>query len=184
MTDTLVAEINRTRLHSLEVPESFETAGSFAVELRNRGESIHVHLHLDDALSEVAGLQASNHYVQEDSSRRVLVEIDAPEEETVTGRLKIVTAYGAETRYVTVTVDTTTPNDVEVDPDLSKPQPTAEPGGPLDTLDSSLAAVAMLGVVAIILAFGAVIAADGINVVLGVLAVLAAIVAAGLLTLR
>lgn len=184
MTDTLVAEINRQRLHSLEVPESFETGGSFVVELRNRGESTHVHLHLDDSLSEVARLEANNHYVRAEATRQVRIEVDAPENAEISGRLKIVTAYGAETRYVTVTVDTTPPNTVEVDPELSKPQPRDDEGTLLANVDPPLLGVAVLGIVAVVLAVGAVVAADGINVILAVLAVLAAMVAAGLLTFR
>lgn len=184
MTDTLVAEINRTNLHSLEVPESFETDGSFEIELRNRGESTHVHLHLDDTLSEIARLEANNHYVRAEGSRRVRIDVDVLEETTVTGRLKIVTAYGAETRYVTVTVDTTTPSSVDVDPELGKPQVDPEPEPVLGDVDSSLFGVAILGAVAVLLAVGAVLAVDGINVVLGVLALLAAVAAAGLATLR
>lgn len=184
VTDTLVAEINRQRLHSLEVPESFETDGSFVVELRNRGESTHVHLHLDDSLSEVARLEANNHYVRSEATRQVRIELDAPENAEITGRLKIVTAYGAETRYVTVTVDTTPPNSVEVDPELGKPQPTDDEMSPLANLDPSLVGVSVLGIVAVLLALGAILAADGVNVVLGVLAVLAAIIAARLLTVE
>ena len=184
MTDTLVAEINRQRLHSLEVPESFETGGSFVVELRNRGESTHVHLHLDDSLSEVARLEANNHYVRAEATRKVRIEIDAPADTQVTGRLKIVTAYGAETRYVTVTVDNTPPNRVEVDPELGKPQPRETEGSLLANADPSILGATVLGIVAVLLAVGAVVAADGINIILGVLAVLAAMIAAGLLTIR
>ncbi|WP_255196634.1 DUF7524 family protein [Halorarius litoreus] len=184
MTDTLVAEINRQRLHSLEVPESFETGGSFVVELRNRGESTHVHLHLDDSLSAVARLEANNHYVRAEATRRVRIEVDAPEDTEITGRLKVVTAYGAETRYVTVTVDNTPPNSVQVDPELGKPKPRDEESSPLAGLDPALLGVGLLGIVAVVLAVGAVFAADGLNIILGVLAVLAGIVAAGLLTIR
>ncbi|MFC7177413.1 DUF7524 family protein [Halosegnis marinus] len=125
MTDTLVAEINRTGLHSLEVPEAFETDDTFVVELRNRGESTHVHLHLDDALSSVARLDATNHYVRSGDARRVRVEVGGDGIDR-TGSLKIVTAHGAQTRYVTVGIDTTV-SEVRVDPDLGTPRD-PEPG--------------------------------------------------------
>lgn len=182
MTDTLVAEINRTGLHSLEAPASFETDGSFDIELRNRGESTHVHLHLDDPLSSVARLGATNHYVQGNSVRTVRVDMDAPEDTTRQGSLKVVVAHGAQTRYVTVTVDTTT-DEVRVDPDLATPAD-PEPDGPLAGADPLTISALGLGLVGVILAVGAVLAADGINIILGVLALLAGLIAGGLATMR
>ena len=183
MTDTLVAEINRVGLHSLEVPDTFETDGSFVVELRNRGEPTHVHLHLDDPLSAIGSLRANNHYVDGGDSRRVRVELDAPPGTTEQGSLKLVTAHGAETRYVTVVVDATT-NEVTVDPDLGTPSD-PEPDGPLAGVDSLLAALGVsLGVVGVLLAVAALVAAEGLNVAFGVLAVLAGLIAAGLATMR
>lgn len=184
MTDTLVAEINRTNIHSLEVPDSFETAGSFVVELRNRGESTHVHLHLDDALSDVARLEANNHYVRADGTRRVHVEVTVAETETVTGQLKVVTAYGAETRYVRLSVDKSPPETVQVDPDLGKPQPRTDDVSLSTAFDFPLTVVSALGVAALGLAVGALVLADGFGVVLGVLAALSGMVAVGLLTVR
>lgn len=182
MTDTLVVEINRAGLHSLEAPASFETDGSFVVELRNRGESTHVHLHLDDALSSVARLGATNHYVRGNSVRKVRVDVDAPEGTSQDGSLKVVVAHGAQTRYVTVTVDTTT-NEVRVDPELAQPAD-PEPEGLLAGVDPLTVSALGLGLVGIILAFGAVFATDGINIVLAVLALLAGLIAGGLATLR
>ena len=199
MTDRLVAHINRTAIHSLEVPESFDADGSFVVELRNEGEATHVHLHLDDALSEVASLDAGNHYVAGDSSRAVRVNV-SPGGEPVRGKLKVVTAYGAETRYVDVTVEPTGKGSVAVDPDLSKPRGGAgrEGGGQraasgneggLD-LDVDLQAVVsvlpavVFGLVAVILAMGAVLTPGGTDVTLAVLAVVAGVLTAGYLLLQ
>ena len=182
MTDTLVAEINRAGLHSLEVPDRFETDGSFVVELRNRGEPTHVHLHLDDPLSPIGSLRANNHYVDGDDSRRVRVELDAPPGTMEQGSLKLVTAHGAETRYVTVVVDATT-DGVTVDPELGEPSDPA-PDGPLAGVDPLLAASLGLGVVGVLLAIAALVAAEGLNVAFGVLAVLSGLIAAGLATMR
>lgn len=182
MTDTLAVEINRTGLHSLEAPASFETDGSFDVELRNRGESTHVHLHLDDALSSVARLGATNHYVRGNGVREVRVDVDAPEGTSQEGSLKVVVAHGAQTRYVTVTVDTTT-NEVRVDPELAQPSD-PEPEGVLAGVDPLTVSALGLGLVGVILALGAVFAADGINIILAVLALLAGLIAGGLATLR
>jgi hypothetical protein len=97
--------------------------------------------------------------------------------------LKLSTGHGAVTRYVTVAVDRST-RSVEVDPELGKPQPQAS--GPLADLDLDPLAVSALalGAVAVLLAAAAVVTADGINVALGVLALLAGLVAGGLATLR
>lgn len=182
MTDTLVAEINRTGLHSIAVPEAFETDGSFVVELRNRGESTHVHLHLGDALSDVAHLDVTNHYLRSGDSRRVRIEVDAPEGIERRGSLKLVTGHGAQTRYVTIGVDTTTRH-VRVDPDLGKPRE-PESKNPLAAVDPLTVSALGLGAVAVLLAAGAIFAADGINIILGVLALLAGLIAGGLTTLR
>ena len=195
-----MAHINRTAIHSLEVPESFDTEGSFVVELRNEGEATHVHLHLDDVLSEVASLDAGNHYVAGDSSREVRVQV-SPGGEPIRGKLKVVTAYGAETRYVDVSVEPTRKGSVAVDPGLSKPSRGADGemgsqrtgatggGGGLDidvdlrTVISVLPAV-VFGLVAVILAMGAVLTPGGTDVTLAVLAVVAGVLTAGYLLLQ
>ena len=203
MTDRLVAHINRTAIHSLEVPDSFETEGSFVVDLRNEGEATHVHLHLDDALSEVARLDAGNHYVAGDSGREVRVHV-SPGAEPVRGKLKVVTAYGAETRFVDVVVEPGRKGSVAVDPELSKPRggTGGKPGGESARgsagagrdggvgLDVDLQAVVavlpavVFGLVAVILAAGAVLAPGGTDVTLALLAVVAGVLTAGYLLLQ
>ena len=199
-----MAHINRTAIHSLEVPDSFETEGSFVVDLRNEGEATHVHLHLDDALSEVARLDAGNHYVAGDSNREVRIHV-SPGGEPVRGQLKVVTAYGAETRFVDVSVEPDRKGSVAVDPELSKPRggrgkkggAGPAPGGssaPASDSDAGLdvdlqAVVSVLpavvfGVVAVILAAGAVLAPGGTDVTLALLAVVAGVLTAGYLLLQ
>ena len=110
MTDTLGVDVNDSGLHTLEVADTFEADGPFAVELRNHGEATHVHLNLDDHLSEVARLDATNHYVEGDESRRIEIEVRNPDawpQDLVRGKLKVVVAHGQETHYVDVTLDRT-----------------------------------------------------------------------------
>lgn len=151
MPDALPVHVNRDGLHSLEVPVSFETTGSFDVRLINHGEPIHVHLHLDDGLSEVGRLDAGNHYVQGNDERVVGVEV--ADGVTGMGKLKVVTSYGAETRYVDV--DLVEPDDedqeVEVDESLAEPRQreTGRKGGA--TFDRELP-VLVLGGVALLFA--------------------------------
>jgi hypothetical protein len=134
VTDELAVHISRTELHSLEVPPSFEVTGSFDVRLVNHGKSVHVHLHLDDALSRVARLDAGNHYVEGNSERMIHVEvdedtIDAIDEDTLLGKLKVAVGYGATTRWIDIEVSP--PDDgndgVRVDESLTTPQHEPEP---------------------------------------------------------
>lgn len=174
MTDTLAVMVNRTGLHTLEVPETFEAAGSFTIELRNHGEAAHVHIHLDDTLSSVATLEAVNHYVDAGETRTLSVDVIDNEhlpDEPVRGSLKVVTGHGQETRYVEVMLEGE-PESVRVDPSLGEPQPVGpDPSSPiLRTLP-----VAVLGGVALILAIATIFASNGMAFVLGGFAMLAAV---------
>lgn len=188
MPDVLAADLNRTGLHSLEAPDSFETGGSFVVELRNHGEATHVHLNLDDALSSVADVEATNYYVQTDDTRPVEIQVatlDA-DDRPIRGKLKIVTAYGSETHHVDVTLDRTREKQpVEVDPDLSKPGANRQESTPVTSSLTSLAALPafVLGGVALILAVGSVLAPER-SVLFGVLAIVAGVLAAGYLMIQ
>ncbi|MFC6757617.1 MULTISPECIES: DUF7524 family protein [Haloarcula] len=123
MSDALTVHVNRESLHSLSVPDSFEASDSFDVVLVNHGESTHVHLHLDDALSEQAAVEAPNHHVEGGGERAVRVR--RTDDGRARGNLKVVTAYGATTRLVDVvlTEPVATDEPVEVDEELAKPQP-------------------------------------------------------------
>ncbi len=126
-SDRLLVEINRTGMRSLEVPDSVTVDRSFTVDLRNHGQDTHVHLHLDDALSEVARLGTDNHHVPGGSRRPVPVHVSRPDGyEPVSGRLKVAIAYGQETEYIDITVDVDEP--VTVDPELSQPTGAAADG--------------------------------------------------------
>jgi hypothetical protein len=169
----LPVHVNRNGLHSLEVPERFETADSFDVRLINHGEAVHVHLHLDDALSTFGSIDANNHYVKADSERLVQVQV-APGGSGL-GKLKVATSYGAETRYVDV--DVVEPDDgsdsVRVDESLAKPQPRPEPEPGL--IDDSRLPVLALGLFAVSIAAIAAFALDGTVVPLGAIGVVLAV---------
>lgn len=179
MTRALGVDVNRSGLHTLDAPTAFEADGPFAVELQNHGESTHVHLNLDDRLSNIARIEATNHYVEEDETRRIEVQARDPEvwpSDIVRGKLKVVTGHGRETHYVDVEFDRTPDKEpVEVDPDLSNPARTesAEISPMLRALP-----VGVLGAVAIILAVGALFAVEGINFLLGAFAVVAGVACA------
>ena len=182
MPDELPVHVSRRNLHELDVPAAFEASRSFDVMLVNHGESLHVHLHLDDALSEVASMNASNHYVEGDSQRAIRIDVDTDRlpDDGVFGRLKIASAYGSETRWIDLELEP--PREerrtVEVDEELAKPKP-KEPGS---TADGSIASpevpVLALGGVALVVAVLAAVFIGDMLVLLGSLAVLGGVLVA------
>jgi len=185
VTDELPVHISRDELHALEVPAAFETDGSFDVRLINHGGSLHVHLHLDDALSEVASIDASNHHVEGESERRIRVDVapDRLDDGDVRGKLKIVSAYGAQTRWIDVRLDAPDEPDgtVEVDESLATPPPRQEPDGGLvagSVLDSPELLVGGLAVLAALVAVVAALLLQETLVIVGAFAVLAGVVVA------
>lgn len=119
---TLDVELNGREVHAIRAPDRFETDETFTVALANRGQSTHVHLHLDDALDRVASLDAGNHYVEAASVARVRVTTTAPEE-PVTGTLEVVTGYGSNRASIEVHVEPppTAGEGVLVDEEFTKP---------------------------------------------------------------
>lgn len=139
MPASLPVELNRGRLHAIEAPVEFTTDGSFYLTLSNHGEGVHVHVHLDDALSSVARIDESNVFVNGDSTKRMDVVVDNAPSQTHTGQLKISTGYGAETAHIDVSVEPfeEEPRQVAVDESLSKPkQPEPERSTFAAALDS------------------------------------------------
>lgn len=174
MTDTLTVAVNRDGLHTLAVPAEFEVTGPFVIELHNHGEAAHVHLNLDDRLSAIARLKATNHYIESDETRHIEIETRDPSSwpDTVRGKLKVVVGHGQETHYVDVLFDrSTAQTEVRVDPELAKPN--TDPDPELPPLVRVLPVVA-LGSVAMLLAVGSVLTPNGIDAVIGVLALIAA----------
>ena len=178
MSDALTVHVNDGELHSLDLPDRFETSESFDVVLVNHGEATHVHLHLDDSLSELAFIDAPNHHVNRDSERRVRVTLT--EEGGARGNLKVVTAYGATTRYVDLTITEPEPTDepVQVSEDLAKPQP--RESADTSSFDLPLRPVLAVGGGAILLAVAAaVLVQQAFVVVAAALVALAALAAIG-----
>lgn len=181
MGGTLTVHVGREQLHEL-VPESrsFEADGPFAVALRNHRRSVHVHLSLDEALSAVATLPDNNHFVESEQTVEVPIDVTAPDH-PVSGRLKVVSGYGAETAYVDVTVNPPEPAKprVEVDESLGQPVPQADrenrTGGGRDGLAAFFedsGPVWLLAIVAVFIAGVTVASVQSTAVALGVLAVL------------
>jgi len=186
VTDELPIHISRQQLHAVDAPDSFETDGSFDVRLVNHGNSLHVHLHLDDRLSRVARMDATNHYVEGDSERVVRVEVATDRKEDVRGSFKVVSAYGAETRWVDLEVLTRGEDEdaVQVDESLGRPSP--DPHAETERLrptDRPGPLVAAFGLLAVVVAGVSVAATGSLAVTAGALAVLGGVAVAALLLL-
>lgn len=182
MPDTLPVHVNRDDLHDVAVPNSFEVTGPFTIELTNHGEPLHVHLHLDDDLSGVARLEAGNHYVEAERTREVSVNVSPSG--SVRGKLKVVAAYGATTRYVDVIVSEpeAAGESVQVDESLNRPPPKEEApnrsiGSDGPALSPEVAVLALGGVALFVAAF-AVLVLRSTVVSLGALGVLAGVLVA------
>jgi len=128
---TLSVELNGDAVHSIRAPDRFEATGSFAVALENKGRSTHVHLHFDDDLDRFTSVAETNHYVEDEATNTVYVSVDGLTE-PVRGKLKIVTGYGSNVRYVDLRLDPPEEADAErvvVDESFSKP-PESTPAVP------------------------------------------------------
>jgi len=157
VSDALPVHINREAPQSLAVPDSFEASDSFDVRLVNHGGSCHVHIHLDDALSEQAAVDAPNHHVDGNGER-------------------LVTAYGATTRYVDLrfTEPVSTDEPVIVGEELSKPQPRPTESSPFERRPEILVGVVLL----LGLTVGTVALFQNAVLVLGVVVLVVGVVAA------
>ena len=181
MPAEFTVHVNRDGLHTLSVPPSVEVHGPFDVRLVNHGEPLHVHLHLDDGLARVGSLDATNHYVEEDTTRVARVDVDesALGPEQIRGKLKVASGYGAETRWIDVDLveEPEVDRSVTVDESLSKPAP--EPEEPdQGLLGRPAVPVVALGVVALVVALVAIVFLSDVLVLAGALVVLVGVLVA------
>ena len=164
-------------MHAVEAAPSFETADSFVVRLESNGAPAHVHLHLDDALSTVASLDANNHYV--DGVRDVSV-IVAEGERPVKGVLEITTGYGANTERVAVTViePQRGVHYVDVDERFNAPPTREAPEETGRAISGGTVGLAALAVVALAVALWAATAVGSTAVAVGAAVVVCSVAAA------
>lgn len=121
---TLSIDLSRESLHGIEARSAFAVDGPFVVDLVNHGEAVHVHLHLDDALSQVASIGTNNHFLPASGEKQLAIDV-TPKTHEVSGQLKIVSGHGSDSTYVTLTVEAneTAGDRIPVDERLSKPKP-------------------------------------------------------------
>lgn len=195
MSESLSVSLNDDRLHEIRTATAFEATESFPLLLKNGDAPIHVHLHLDDALSEVATIPANNHYVDADSTRQVTVEV-RDDARPVEGRLKIVTGHGAETAYVDISLVEPAEREDAVDIDGALAAPAtqlnrqaasaddstdSETGGfgpALDNLSESVP-ILVFALFAVLVAASAAILSDSGAVFVGAMVVVGSVLVAG-----
>lgn len=189
MSEILTVHVNHDRPQAIEAEtDTFRTDGRFVVALENHGRPVHVHLHLDDALSTVASLETGNHYVDGNSVTEIPVAVEGSRR-PVSGKLKVVTGYGARTEYVDVELIEPEEADehVRIDETLARPKrESGEPdAGPLGTSPVGRnVAIAALGGFALLLAVAvASVTASG-TVLVGSFAVLVGVGVAAYLVAR
>ncbi|MFC6717417.1 hypothetical protein ACFQGT_04985 [Natrialbaceae archaeon GCM10025810] len=187
----VTVHVNRGRGESLEADRhSVEADDSFDVVLRGHGGPAHVHCRLEGDLADVASLERSNYYVEDDGETTVRVAVAADAfDDPVTGSLEVSTGYGAISTTIDVTVR---PGPAEIDVDESLAQPTAsatsDDGGLLERATSEVEAgtlgVVALGALAIAIAAATAATIGGTAAIVGFLVVTVGIVAAAVLLVR
>ena len=183
--DTLAVELSNDGPHSIDVAPATRVDGPFEIVLDNHGSALHVYLQVDDDLAGAVRLSAVNHFVQEGSIRRVAVDVDesaAP----VRGHLKIVTGYGSESEFVTLSVEEREEEEtgVDVDESLGEPRPRPRTEERPSRLDLEDAPVLALGALAVVVALLAAIAVGGDLYLLALLVVLVGVAVAGVILTR
>jgi hypothetical protein len=117
--DRLLVHLNGRELYDVEpAADSVRSEGDLAVEFRNHGQPVHVHLRPDGALSRVTAVDGTNHYVEGETALVVEVPIEDGAA-GISGALDVVTGYGKG--EATVEVVLTDDEDVAVDEDLGRP---------------------------------------------------------------
>lgn len=119
MADTVPVKINVDGPNTLSLPDEATVEGDLLVQVENQGTDAHVHIRLDDTLSEIAALPESNHYVEGGESLEVPISFHP--DTAATGVLEVVTGYGAHQQGVTLHVDTSPDPTVTVDDSLDTP---------------------------------------------------------------
>lgn len=169
MPDSFTVELTEDGPHEIEAPQSFEATGDFDVFVRNHGEPHHVHVRLDPTLSAVGQVTTPNRFVETGATRRIHVAV-SDGERPLEGRLEVVTGYGANSSYVTVTIrdPEATVERVAVDERLGEPAPDSAQSAP----DPQRILLFAIGAVLLLLALGTAILTQQLLITAVVLAVL------------
>lgn len=184
MRRSLYVHLNRDGMKTLRTDtDAFTTDGSFKIILENHGQPAHVHLHLDDGLADIATLEEANWYVPAGDIEPV--EVQVPDGATGAGQLEISTGYGAERAQVDIRVDS---NGESADQATTVEETQSEPISTDDATGPDLSRVVLPGLFAaggVLIAVALmVLVSPTAAVMLGALALLVAIAAAGYLMIQ
>lgn len=161
---------------------SITATDDFTIEFYNDGHPRHVHVAPEGDLGRFVEIEASNHFIEEESLRVVSVAVAEDRPETFMGKLRIVTGYGTDTTYIDVTLEEAVEpeREVVVDESLGRPQPEPDVERPAlaDRVGSDALPVIALAVMAVLIAAGATMIATDAAVVIGILAVMAGVAVA------
>lgn len=141
----LSVHLNREHPRQVDAPASFVADGSFDVAIENHGDGSHVHVRLDEGLSNVARVPDGNRYVDADATGQIRVDT-RPVEEPVSGELTISVGYGATTGTVDLRVQPSRASGggIDVDERLAQPQSA-------DTTPPDPETIALLALAAVVL---------------------------------
>ncbi|MFB6112367.1 MAG: hypothetical protein ABEJ35_07520 [Halobacteriaceae archaeon] len=183
MSATLRVALNADGPNTLSGPTSAEVERDFSVVLENRGTDAHVHIRMNDPLSEVATITESNHFVEGGSELEIPITVEPGT--SGGGILEVVTGYGATRHGIRVTVDAPENPEVEIDESLSKPRPPDEPAPMSRTgQDSSALPLGLLGAGLVIVAVFLAAASDVGAVIVAVIALVGAFAVAAYLLVQ
>lgn len=181
MVATLRVDLNRDGPKSVEVPATMSVEGDFMVTVENHGSDAHVHLHLDDALSQVARIEETNPFVPGGGETTIPVSIKPGT--SASGMLEVVTGHGATRQGVQINLETPEERDVPVDESLAEPTGSDQRRGTVSDEGPALP-VGVLGAIAVVIAVAVAAASDVGAVVVGVIALVAALGAAAYFLLQ
>lgn len=184
MRERLPVHLNRAEPRDVATEAAaLETDRSFVLEFENHGDSLHVHVQLDEALDDVADPAASQVYVEEGETRNLEITVD-PDHPDVEGELTLSTGYGKTETTIDVSLTDRRKDGgptVAVDESLSEKREQADTASGPEGEDLREFALATVGV--LVAAAIALLVSDSAAIVVGVLAVLGGI-AAGIYVLR
>lgn len=175
MVATLRVDLNRDGPKSVEVPATMSVEGDFFVAVENHGTDAHVHLHLDDELSQFARIEETNPFVPGGDETTIPVSVEPGTE--ANGMLEVVTGHGARRQAVQISLETPTESTVQVDEGLAEPA-TTEQQDRRSKADGGALPLGVLGAIAVVVAVAVAATSDVGALIVGVIALVAGVGAA------
>lgn len=175
MSDSLEIHVNRPRPNGLEVPERFVAEHPFAIEFINDGKPVHIHLSLDDPLTDILSLETGNHFLPREETYRLPVQIQEGRR-PVRGKLTVSIGYGAESRFIELRVVEPDDDDqVQVGETLAEPSGNQRNRTLLSQIVGEIGLIALAVIALLALIVGAAILGTVTNPIVGIVMVVLAV---------